>query len=111
MFSLPHYALEEFFTLTEADMAALNAEAVVDVVAAARVAVCRAQALQIRAIEQLARIRRRSEWVAEEIAPELPAGRPAAELRVDLAHCLVTRLPNLLAAMDAGELDLWAARK
>ena len=74
-------------------------------------AVCRAEAAQVRAIARLAQIRGHSRWVADEVAMELCLSRNAADHLVDVCVAVTTRLPNVLATMDAGEVNLLTARK
>jgi hypothetical protein len=59
----------------------------------------------------LDRTRSGSRSVADELATELRMTRHAAHTRIAVAQALLTRMPCLLAAMDAGELDEHKARQ
>ncbi|MEU6646537.1 DUF222 domain-containing protein [Saccharomonospora sp. NPDC046836] len=100
-----------FFVLSNDEVAAMSAREVVDLVWTARRLIARAQAVQARAIARLSRLRGGMRSVADELAPELGVSRHAAQTHVALAGALQTRLPQVLAAMDAGELDLAKAAK
>jgi Domain of unknown function (DUF222) len=111
MFTLNSYAPDRFFDLSPDQIAAFTDREAVDAVLAAWEAVCRAEAIQARATARLTRIRPDARGVADELAWELPVSRQAAAVQVDLAQCLLTRLPRVLAAMDIGKIDLNIAKK
>ena len=99
------------FSLTAHDIATMPDHTVVETMGLARQAVCQAQAVQVRAIQRLSRIRGHTRWVADEVALELRMSRQAAAGLVDVACALSTRLPRLLGAMEAGGIDLRTAGK
>jgi Domain of unknown function (DUF222) len=74
-----------------------------------------AQAQQLKAIMELAELRRRpdgedEEYLADEIALALTISRVAASQRLGLAWELVRRLPATLGALERGEIDQVRAR-
>ncbi|HVV08126.1 HNH endonuclease [Amycolatopsis sp.] len=79
--------------------------------AAAQREMCAAQAKMVRAMARLNQIRRRDPTVADEIALELHITRNAAASQLALAGALVTRLPRVLAEIEAGTIDLHKAAK
>ncbi|MBA3619554.1 MAG: HNH endonuclease [Actinomycetota bacterium] len=109
----------------EVDCAALSAEQLVDVVAAAERLVAQAHGLQLSALAELTRrpmyeggaLQRPTKGyveplqeVAAEVAPACRWSRMTAEHRVHLAMQLDQRLPGTLAALAAGRIDLSRAR-
>ncbi len=102
---------EWLFGLRESTIEHLDPSQAVGVVISARRVICRAQAIQARAIAQVSRARGGARWVADELAPELRLSRDTTATRVALADALVSRMPCLLAAMVAGELDIDKARQ
>ncbi len=77
--------------------------------------IAHAQAQQLAALDRFAALRPDgdgllSEFAADEVAPVLVLSRGAAHARVDLATTLAQRLPETLAALRAGEIDLPRAR-
>ncbi|WP_052372673.1 DUF222 domain-containing protein [Amycolatopsis taiwanensis] len=101
----------DLFSLCGDDIARMSDHAAVETMTVAREAVCRAEAVQVRAIARLCKVRGDTRWVADEIALELSISRQAAAGLVDAAEVLTTRLPKLLAAMEHGEVDLRTACK
>ena len=69
------------------------------------------EAFKVRAIAHLNGLRDGDRSVADEIAPEMGITRNMAMRQVFLAEALTTRLPSVLAAMEAGELDAFPASK
>lgn len=104
------YGLLEFHNLEEERIEELSDLEVIHAVIAARQWECRAQAIKLRLLGRLSRLRNRSRSVADELAPELRISRQAAQVEVAVAEAL-PRLPNLLKAMDAGELDVGKLRQ
>lgn len=100
---------QELLALPAARVAELDADTLIDALAAARRLRARADALEARALDGLDRLRDGSRYVADEAALELRITRHAAADRLDRALNLVRRLPNVLAAMDAGELEGYPA--
>ncbi|WP_249043281.1 DUF222 domain-containing protein [Prauserella muralis] len=100
-----------FFGLRDDEIAEMSDRVILDVITSAQRLICRAQAVQARAIHHLATLRQGSRWVADEIAPELGVSRQAAHTQVAVAADLCTRLPAMLAAMDVGQIDAVKARK
>ncbi|WP_166463115.1 HNH endonuclease signature motif containing protein [Amycolatopsis acidicola] len=70
-----------------------------------------AQAKMVRAMARLNQLRQRDPTVADEISLELHVTRQMAAARLELADALVTRLPCVLAEIEAGNTDLHAAAK
>ncbi|GLY70987.1 hypothetical protein Atai01_76060 [Amycolatopsis taiwanensis] len=101
----------DLFSLCADDIVRMSDRAAVETMTVAREAICRAQARQVHAIARLCKIRGHTRWVADEIALDLGVSRQAAAGLVDTAEALTTRLPQLLAAMDNGEIDLRTAGK
>nr|WP_020672151.1 HNH endonuclease signature motif containing protein [Amycolatopsis nigrescens] len=97
--------------MSEAEIGRLSGSDAVELVTASRRMICQAQAIQARAVAQASRARDRARWVADELAPELRLSREATATRVKLAEALVSRMPCLLAAMVAGELDIGKAHQ
>src|SRR5882757_5695071 len=93
------------------DIVGLSDVAVVEGIATAQAAIAMLQAVQVRMIGRLHRLRGGDRSVADEIAPELGMSRHAAQRRVGLSDVLLTRLPRTLAAMAGGHLDLYKAEK
>ncbi|WP_020667535.1 HNH endonuclease signature motif containing protein [Amycolatopsis nigrescens] len=89
----------------------LDPPQVVEVVVSTRRAICRVQAVQALAIARLNRARGGARSVADELAPELRLSRETTATRVALSEALASRMPCLLAAMVAGELDIEKARQ
>jgi Domain of unknown function (DUF222) len=74
-----------------------------------------AHAQQMKAMVALAQLRRRpngqfEDYLGDEIALALNISGIAASHRLDLALDLVEKLPDTLAALDKGEIDLTRAR-
>jgi hypothetical protein len=105
---IPMYDL---FSLCADDVAGMADRTAVETMTVARQAVCRAEAVGVRAIARLSRIRGHSWWVADEIALELGVSRRAAGDLVATAQALTDRLPTLLAVMEDGRIDLRTATK
>ncbi len=97
----------------------------VDTLAAVRRMRARADAIEAHALSRLATLRREptgavdpetglprwreSRFLPDEVALELRVTRCQAEARVERATALVGRFPRLLAAMEEGELEGYAA--
>src|SRR5438067_6001487 len=103
--------MDALFSLRPNDFVGMTDRVAVQTMIVAREAVCRAEAAQVRAIARLAQIRGHSRWVADEVAMELCLSRNAADHLVDVCVAVTTRLPNVGATMDAGEVNLLTARK
>src|SRR2546421_436964 len=103
--------MDDLFSLRPNDFVGMTDRVAVETMTVAREAVCRAEAAQVRAIARLAQIRGHTRWVADEMALELCLSRQDADHLVDVCMALTTRLPKVLAAMDAGEVNLTTARK
>ena len=77
--------------------------------------IAHAQAQQLKAIVELAELRRHpsgqlDDYVVDEIALALSISGAAAGQRMHLALDLTERLPSTLAALEGGEIDLLRAR-
>jgi Domain of unknown function (DUF222) len=89
-----------------------------DIVAAAQHwerVIAYAQAQQLKAIAELAELRRHpngqlDDYIADEIAVALTISGAAAGQRLHLALDLTDRLPSTLAALDRGDIDILRAR-
>ncbi|GLY71639.1 HNH endonuclease [Amycolatopsis taiwanensis] len=103
--------LLNLFSLCGDDIVRMSDDAAVETMTVAREAICRAEALQVHAIARLCKIRGHSRWVADEVALDLALSKHAADGLVGAVEVLTTRLPRLLAAMEAGEIDLRTAGK
>nr|WP_157357926.1 HNH endonuclease signature motif containing protein [Amycolatopsis nigrescens] len=101
----------QFFGFSNQTIGRPDDAASVDAVVSARRLRCRLDAAEVRAIARLSAIRGGARSVVDELAPELRLSREATATRVALSTTLVTRMPCLLAAMDAGELDIGKARQ
>ncbi|GLY70433.1 HNH endonuclease signature motif containing protein [Amycolatopsis taiwanensis] len=99
------------FSLCGDDIARMSDQAAIEAMTAAREVVCRAQAIQVRAIARLCTVRGHTRWVTDEVALELSVSRQTAAGLIDAAEVLTTRLPRLLVAMEGGEVDLRTAVK
>ncbi|WP_245617530.1 hypothetical protein [Amycolatopsis taiwanensis] len=86
--------LYNLFSLCGEDIARMSDHASVETMAVAREAICRAQAIQVRTIARLCKIRGQTRWAADEIALELCVSRQAAAGLVSAAAELTTRLPK-----------------
>ncbi|TNC21904.1 HNH endonuclease signature motif containing protein [Amycolatopsis alkalitolerans] len=93
------------------EIASFSDQRALECLLATQQALCRIQAVQVRAIARLSEIRNRDGSVPDEIGLELAISRHIAAQRVDLADVLLSRLPRTLAAMDAGHLDMYKASK
>ncbi len=87
----------------------LDAEALLDGVAAFDRVIAFAHAAQARLLAKFAALRP-AEFAADEVAPALRVSRMEATRRLGLAVDLTTRLPETLTALQRGELDLAKAR-
>jgi hypothetical protein len=62
-------------------------------------------ALQVRVMAQLSRLRSDGRYVGDEVAAALDWAPPTASNKVQTAVNLVTRLPDTVAALERGEVD------
>lgn len=107
-----------FDVLTSLAPAELTDEQVIEATVAMNRVIAAAQAAQLRLLARFVRLRpaepasgrQFSEFAADEIAPALRISRNAAATQLSLATQLECRLPRTLAALAAGEIDLWRAR-
>lgn len=95
---------------TGVDIAELDADGALDTLAAARRARARADAQEAHALTRLEELRGDNRYVADEAAFELRTSRSVAGSRVERAKNL-KRMPRLLAAMDAGEVEGYPAER
>jgi Domain of unknown function (DUF222) len=115
---VPSQWIDDYFDSldTVTDLAARDADSILEEILHCEQIVAAVQARQLRALARFADLRpdRRGvvidEFAADEIAPLLRITRNTAHIRLDLAVQLSTRLPGTLAALDRGEIDLYKAR-
>ncbi|SFB57620.1 protein of unknown function [Amycolatopsis marina] len=105
------WADRRLLTCTAEDFAVLDADGAVEAVAAARRLRARADAAEARAVARLAAVRGRDSSVAKEVALEARISETAAATRIARGTDLVHRMPLLLAAMDAGDIEGFPAGK
>ncbi|HEY3693079.1 MAG TPA: DUF222 domain-containing protein [Pseudonocardiaceae bacterium] len=94
-------------------MGRLDADDALETAAAWERLVAHAQAQQFRALARFASLRQApdlDEFAADEVAPVLHLSRGTAGARLDLATRLSTQLPDTLAELQAGTIDLPKAR-
>ena len=116
--SVPSAWVEDYFDSLDVEDAleTVDADVVLDEIAACERIVAATQARQIRALARFAELRSgqrdglMDEFAADEVAPLLRISRNAAQVRLDLAVELTQRLPGTLTALANGELDLYKAR-
>ncbi|WP_199435568.1 HNH endonuclease, partial [Qaidamihabitans albus] len=77
--------------------------------AAVRQMRARADALEARALARLCRLRGGDRWLAREVALELRISPRQAQARLERGVALVGRLPGVLGAMEAGEIEGYTA--
>ncbi|MGH3951373.1 MAG: DUF222 domain-containing protein, partial [Pseudonocardiaceae bacterium] len=94
---------------TGEQIAAVGAEEALTTLAVARRWRARADALEAHALDRLDRVRGGDRSVPTEAALELRTSRHNAAGRLDRARALVGRMPRLLAAMQAGDLEGYPA--
>ncbi|MGH3907192.1 MAG: DUF222 domain-containing protein, partial [Pseudonocardiaceae bacterium] len=99
--------------LSSLNIDGLSADDALETAAAWERLIAHAQAQQFRALARFADTRMGTdleEFVTAEVAPVLHLSRGAASARLDLATRLSTRLPDTLAALHSGVIDLPKAR-
>jgi hypothetical protein len=70
-----------------------------------------AQGRQVRALARFAEVGGTRRSVTEEVALYFSVSRTKADSMLEVATALVSRLPRTLAAVDAGDIDLFKAAK
>jgi hypothetical protein len=88
-----------------ANFDALTADEAVEALGAARRARARADAVEARAAARLSRLRDGDRSLAKEVSLELRTSETVAANRVARGESLVRRMPLLLAAMEAGDIE------
>lgn len=101
----------QFFSLSPAEVGRFDDSSVVDALFTARRLSAQLEAVELRAVHRLTELRGDTRSVVDEVAFELCLSRRAAENLVRLARDVMNRLPNVLAAMEAGTLGRLAAAK
>ncbi|MGH3906983.1 MAG: DUF222 domain-containing protein [Pseudonocardiaceae bacterium] len=99
--------------LSSLDIDDLDADDALETAAAWERLVAHAQAQQFRAVARFTDLRAGTdleEFATAELAPVLHLSRGAASARLDLATQLSRRLPDTLAALQSGRIDLPKAR-
>ena len=80
-------------------------------VAACEAAIAQTQAVQMRALARLGKLRHDRRSAAAEVALTISGAESRARAQLDLAETLTTRLPCTLAAMESGSVDSYKAGK
>ncbi|PZS39044.1 MAG: hypothetical protein DLM62_10425 [Pseudonocardiales bacterium] len=99
--------------LSSVDMDGLDTDDALETAAAWDHLIAHAQAQQLRALARFASLRAGTdldEFGTDEVAPVLHLSRGAADARLHLATRLSTQLPDTLAALQSGTIDLPKAR-
>ncbi|SNR45409.1 protein of unknown function [Haloechinothrix alba] len=96
-------------TFTGQQVADLDAEQVIETLAAARRIRAHTDAIEAHALARLDQLRGSDRYVADEAALELRVSRHTAALRLHRARQLTARMPRVLAAMEAGQIEAHAA--
>jgi len=99
--------------LSSRDVGRLDADDALETAAAWERLVAHAQAQQFRVLARFASLREgpdSDEFAADEVAPVLHLSRGTAGARLDLATRLSTQLPDTLAELQSGTIDLPKAR-
>ena len=99
--------------LSGLDVGRLDADDALETAAAWERLVAHAQAQQFRALARFASLQEgpdSDEFTADEVAPVLHLSRGTAGARLDLATRLSTQLPDTLAELQSGTIDLPKAR-
>src|SRR2546425_3140416 len=89
----------------------MSVDQALDVVRDTDTEIAKQYARQVRALARIAELRRdpktgKAEFAGEEVAMEMRWSRFAASRKVDVATDLVQRLPDTVAALGAGDIDL-----
>lgn len=93
------------------DLGHFTADGLVEILTAAQALICRAEAIQLTAVEELRRRRGDDRDTADEVGLALAVSKHAADRHVHLARQLSGRFPKVLAAMGRGELDAYKASR
>nr|WP_246361387.1 DUF222 domain-containing protein [Haloechinothrix aidingensis] len=96
-------------TFTGEQVAELSAEQVIETLAAARRIRAHTDAIEAHALARLDQLRGQDRYVADEAALELRVSRHTAALRLHRSRQLTQRMPRLLEAMEAGQIEATAA--
>ena len=99
--------------VSSVDLDGVDADDALETAAAWERLIAHAQAQQFRALARFAALREGTEleeFAEDELAPVLHLSRSAAGARLELATRLSTRLPDTLAALASGAIDLPRAR-
>nr|WP_246361276.1 HNH endonuclease signature motif containing protein [Haloechinothrix aidingensis] len=96
-------------TFTGEQVGELSAEQVIETLAAARRIRAHTDAIEAHALARLDQLRGGDRYVADEAALELRVSRHTAALRLHRARQLTQRMPRVLAAMEAGQIEAHAA--
>ncbi|SNR48580.1 protein of unknown function [Haloechinothrix alba] len=96
-------------TFTGQQVGELSAEQVIETLAAARRIRAHTDAIEAHALARLDELRGGDRYVADEAALELRVSRHTAALRLHRSRQLTARMPRVLAAMEAGDVEGAAA--
>ncbi|SNR40799.1 protein of unknown function [Haloechinothrix alba] len=96
-------------TFSGEQVAELSAEQVIETLAAARRIRAHTDAIEAHALARLDQLRGSDRYVADEAALELRVSRHTAALRLHRSRQLTQRMPRVLAAMEAGQIEATAA--
>jgi hypothetical protein len=99
------WADRRFLAPSEVDFEALDADGAVEGLGAVRRLRARADAVEARLTARLAQLRGKDRSLAKEVSLELRTSEKAAANRVAQGTALVRRMPMLLAAMEAGDIE------
>ena len=108
-FTAEEWADHRFTARSGVDFSGLGDDELVDALAVSRRMRARADALEARALARLDRLRGGDKSVAVEASLELRISRNQAANRVARGMGLVARMPRLLAAMEAGDIEGYPA--
>jgi hypothetical protein len=94
-----------FLVPSEVDFDALDADGTVEGLGVVRRLRARADAVEARLTARLSRLRGKDRSLAKEVSLELRTSETAAANRIARGTALVRRMPLLLAAMEAGDIE------
>jgi len=97
--------------LQDNDISTFDGDTTVEMIGATQRMISRLQSLQLRSIHNLSIVRGKTGHTADEVALELAVSRQSGQMQVAFAEALCTRLPKVLSAMHAGDIDASKARK
>ncbi|WP_143101935.1 HNH endonuclease signature motif containing protein [Amycolatopsis marina] len=108
-FTAEEWADHRFTARSGVDFSELSDVEVVEALAVARRMRARADALEARALDRLHRLRGADKSAAVEASLELRISRQRAANRIARGTALVSRMPRVLMAMEAGDIEGYPA--